>query len=353
MKHKIFYRIIAIVAMCITLFYTCNKNDDEASAGVEVTSVTLDKEFLTLPVGKTATFIATVLPENASNKGITWTSSDPTVVEAKNGWIAALRLGTATITATTKDGGKTASCHVTVTHEWEPEMVFVEGGTFMMGCTDDECFNWELPTHQVTVSSFSIGKYLITQKQWEFIVGRTIEEQAALTGCTALYGVGDDYPMYYLKWEDMQEFIQKLNDATGKQYRLATEAEWEFAARGGNKSKGYKYSGGDDIDVVAWHYDNSDGTSHPVGTKAPNELGIYDMSGNLSEWCNDWHSYYTEDAQINPQGPSEGAFHVYRNGSWVDKKFNNRTFRVSYRNDTSPNSGYPYLDFGFRVVLSH
>ena len=352
MKHKIFFRIIAITAMCITLFSTCNKNNDDGTfAGVEVTSVTLDKANLTLLVGKTATFTATVLPESATDKTVTWTSSDPTVVEANKGWIAALRPGTATITATTKDGGKTATCNVTVFSESELEMVLVEGGTFMMGCSDDECSVVELPTHQVTLSSFSIGKYPVTQRQWEIIMGSTVIELAESVGYPEyVFGVGDDYPMYWVSWNEAQEFIEKLNVITGKQYRLATEAEWEFAARGGNGSQGYKYSGSDDFDAVAWHSENSAGTSHPVGTKAPNELGIYDMSGGIWEFCNDRYGAYTDEAQTNPQGPTKGSFRVIRGGSWDEHVIFCRVAN-RMRGYISPDIRIP--DFGFRLALSN
>jgi formylglycine-generating enzyme required for sulfatase activity len=136
-----------------------------------------------------------------------------------------------------------------------------------------------------------------------------------------------------------------LNELTGKNYRLVTEAEWEYAARGGNKSRGYKYSGSNNLDAVAWYEDNSDYEMHPVGRKAPNELGIYDMSGNVWEWCYDWWGDYTDEPQIDPTGPEEGYSRVLRGGSfnWV---FSMKECRVSYRERNDP-----YYGAGFRIVL--
>jgi len=349
MNRKIYYLLIAIAAMCITLFATCKKDEkkNDVPDDVKVTSVSLDKDALALVVGETETLTATVLPEEAANKTVTWESSDPTVAEVVEGLITALKQGTATITVTTVDGNFSATCSVEVGENIEIEMILVEGGTFTMGCSDDECYERELPTHQVTVSSFQISKNLVTQKQWETIMGRTIAEQAELAGYPdGLYGVGDDYPVYYVSWDDAQKFIQKLNAATGKQYRLATEAEWEYAARGGNKSQGYKYSGSNDINEGAWYDENSELTTHPVGTKAPNELGIYDMSGNLWEWCHDRYGEYTDEAQTNPQGPAGGFNRVLRGGSWYSTAAD---CRVSDRGDFTPS--YRIFDYGVRLVL--
>jgi len=166
---------------------------------------------------------------------------------------------------------------------------------------------WEKPAHRVTVNSFSIGKYEVTQAQWKAIMGNSPS-----------HFKGDKLPVENVSWEEVQQFISKLNAKTGKQYRLPTEAEWEFAARGGNMSKGYKYSGSNNVETVAWHAFNSEDKTHAVGTKSPNELGIYDMSGNVYEWCNDWYSDYSNGAQTNPQGPASGSFRVGRGGSWSD-----------------------------------
>lgn len=227
--------------------------------------------------------------------------------------------------------------------ETEPEeiegMVFVRGGTFTMGCTDeqgDDCFDWELPSHQVTVSDFYIGKYEVTQKEWREVMGTNPS-----------YFTGDNLPVEQVSWDDVQEFITKLNEQTGKNYRLPTEAEWEFAARGGNQSQGYKYSGSDNADLVAWYYENSNGTTHAVGTKQANELGIYDMSGNVWEWCSDWYGGYTADSQVDPTGPVTGSGRVRRGGDWGS---NTRSLRVSDHSDYDPDSRSANL--GFRLACS-
>jgi len=166
-------------------------------------------------------------------------------------------------------------------------------------------------------------------------------------GTNPSYFQGDDLPVEMVSWDDAQEFFAKLNELTGKKYRLATEAEWEFAARGGKLSKNYKYSGGNDIDEVAWYYQNSGSTTHPNGTKKANELGIYDMSGNVWEWCNDYWGDYTDETQTNPQGPNEGSFRVFRGGSWPDDAPH---CRVSARHYANPYNRY--FNLGFRVALS-
>lgn len=221
------------------------------------------------------------------------------------------------------------------------EMVPVQGGTFTMGCTSEQgsdCDNDERPAHRVTVSTFYMSKYEITQKQWVEIMGSNPSNFR-----------GDNLPVEQVSWEDVQDFIRKLNLKTGKQYRLPTEAEWEYAARGGTKSKGYKYSGSNTLSTVAWYDDNSGSTTHPVGSKMPNELGLYDMSGNVWEWCGDWYGdrygNYGSSAQTNPAGPSSGSYRVLRGGSWFNIA---RNCRVSYRD-----ADYPYPRpgrIGFRLV---
>ena len=200
------------------------------------------------------------------------------------------------------------------------EMVRVEGGTFTMGATAEQgsdADSDEKPTHQVTLSSYSIGKTEVTQALWQ-----------AVMGSNPSYFKGSNLPVETVSWEDCQTFIRKLNALTGKNFRLPTEAEWEFAARGGNNSRGYKYSGSNTLSNVAWYDDNSSNKTHPVATKAPNELGIYDMSGNVYEWCNDWYDDYTSASQTNPTGPNSGLCRVGRGGSW---RANARYCRVSSR----------------------
>ena len=226
------------------------------------------------------------------------------------------------------------------------EMVFVEGGTFLMGCTSEQGGDCPYGNQLVTVSDFYISKYEITQGQWEAIMGTSIRQQRDKDNRGwPIYGEGANYPMYYVSWNDVQEFISRLNSLTGKQYRLPTEAEWEYAARGGKKSKGYKYSGSNFIEQVAWYSDNSGNTTHPVGSKQPNELGIYDMSGNVWEWCYDWYGAYGSGSQTNPVGPGSGAFRVFRGGSWLNIAAG---ILVSCRGKHTPSSRS--YNFGFRLV---
>lgn len=188
------------------------------------------------------------------------------------------------------------------------EMVRVEGGTFRMGATseqEDEADSDEKPVHSVTLSSYYIGKTEVTQALWQAVMGSNPSNFK-----------GSNLPVECVSWNDCQEFIQKLNRLTGRNFRLPTEAEWEFACRGGNNSRGYKYSGSNNLGSVAWYDDNSGGQTHPVATKAPNELGIYDMSGNVWEWCSDWYADYTSYSQTDPTGPHSGSGRVRRGGGW-------------------------------------
>ena len=219
------------------------------------------------------------------------------------------------------------------------EMIFVSGGSFTMGASvsDTYAFNDERPAHQVELSNFYIGKYLITQAQWVKIMG---------TNPSRIKGT--DLPVENISWNDVQEFLIKLNVSTGKKYRLPTEAEWEYAARGGCKSQRFKYSGSDDINKVAWYRGNAEGKTHPVGSKAPNELGIYDMTGNVYEWCQDFYSsrYYEGAPSQNPRGISSGLHHVLRGGSYhTDVDF----CHISNRNYNRPGRRYSY--YGIRLAL--
>ena len=186
------------------------------------------------------------------------------------------------------------------------EMVRVEGGTFRMGATseqEDEADGDEKLVHSVTLSSYYIGKTEVTQALWQ-----------AVMGSNPSHFKGADLPVEFVTWNECQEFIQKLNRLTGSNFRLPTEAEWEFACRGGNNSCGYKYSGSNNLGSVAWYDGNSGNQTHPVATKVPNELGIYDMSGNVWEWCSDWYADYTSYSQTDPTGPQSGSRRVDRGG---------------------------------------
>ena len=228
-------------------------------------------------------------------------------------------------------------------------MVYVEGGTFQMGATSEQgrdYYSDEIPVHSVTLSDYYIGKFEVTQGLWEKVMGTTIHEQRIKAGYSSTNGVGSDYPMYYVNWEEAQEFCTRLGQLTGKNYALPTEAQWEYAARGGVKSRGYKYSGSNTIGNVAWYSDNSSSSTRPVATKQPNELGLYDMSGNVWEWCSDWDGYYSSESQSNPTGPSTGSRRVLRGGSWG---YYAGGCRVSYRIGNYPS--YRNFNYGFRVVL--
>ena len=218
------------------------------------------------------------------------------------------------------------------------DMIKVEGGTFTMGATSEqgnEAYISERPAHQVTLSDYYIGETEVTQALWKAVMGRNPS-----------YNKSNSNPVELVFWNDCQKFIKKLNKLTGRTFRLPTEAEWEFAARGGNKSKGYKYAGSNSIDNVAWYLDNSISTTHAVKTKSPNELGIYDMSGNVYEWCQDRNGSYSSNAQTNPKGPSSGSNRVLRGGCWSSSAW---SCRVSNRNYCSPRYRSSY--YGLRLVL--
>ena len=209
------------------------------------------------------------------------------------------------------------------------DMVFVQGGTFSMGCTSEQnndCYNNEYPVIRVTVGDFYIGKYEVTQAQWKAVMGNNPS-----------YSKGDNLPVENVYWSDVQTFIRKLNEKTGKQYRLPTEAEWEYAARGGNKSRDYKYSGSDSPSEVAWFNSNSGNRTHPVGTKQPNELGIYDMSGNVLEWCADYWRENYGSAQVNT------SFRVNRGGKCISGQKGIRVADRGMRKDVE-------IYLGFRLA---
>ncbi len=223
-------------------------------------------------------------------------------------------------------------------------MVRVEGGTFTMGATAEQggdAWDDEKPAHQVTLSDYYIGKYEVTQAEWEAVMGKNP---------SYFKYKGDNRPVEQVSWKDCQEFINKLNSLTGLNFSLPTEAQWEYAARGGNKSRGYKYSGSNEIDAVGWYNTNSGSRTHPVGTKLANELGLYDMSGNVWEWCNDWYGSYSSSSQTNPAGPTSGSRRVRRGGSWISFAGNGR---VSRRDRCTPDSRYysRYDDLGLRLAV--
>ena len=235
-------------------------------------------------------------------------------------------------------------------------MKYVEGDRFIMGAQreghhwanfDSEAAGDETPPHFVTVSSFYMGETEVTQGLWEAVMGTTLEQLRDNENPEwPLRGIGADYPMYYVSWEDCQAFVSKLSALTGRTFRLPTEAEWEFAARGGKKSSGNKYSGSRHMGLAGWYYMNSASSSHPVKGKEANELGLYDMSGNVWEWCSDWFGAYERLPQTDPQGPDTGKERVLRGGGWA---YYASRCRVSFRYKFDPdhcNSSY-----GFRLVM--
>jgi formylglycine-generating enzyme required for sulfatase activity len=238
------------------------------------------------------------------------------------------------------------------TLSWEPEMVTVPGGTTTLNGTT------------VTIDTFSIGKYEITQKIWEEVMGYsgptstggTLSATTAYPGGSlympnAIWGDGDNYPVYYVSYDDIVNiFLPRLRTITGKNFRLPTEAEWEYAAKGGQQTHNYTYSGSNTIRNVAWHNDgdtNSNYKFHVVGKKLPNELGIYDMSGNVWEWCSDWYGCSTYPSSANnPTGASTGSYRVFRGGAWNYIPYD---CTVSFRSHNMPS--FRDYSLGFRLVL--
>ncbi|MBP7496147.1 MAG: formylglycine-generating enzyme family protein [Bacteroidales bacterium] len=224
------------------------------------------------------------------------------------------------------------------------DMILVEGGSFQMGQPDPDIGGIglskdEQPVHNVNISSFYLSKYEVTQKLWKDVMGNN---PAYFSGC-------DECPVEQVSWNDVQSFIAKLNSSTGLKYRLPTEAEWEYAAKGGNKSLAYLFSGSNTLVDVSWCWDNADKVTHPVGMKAPNELGLYDMTGNVWEWCYDWYvtDYYSSSSNDNPQGPNTGTIRVLRGGSWGNTDFNSRSAK-RFKN----NPGSKININGFRLAMS-
>ena len=225
-----------------------------------------------------------------------------------------------------------------ILQQLDNDMVRVVGSTFTMGATSEQdasANDNEYPAHEVTLNDFYICKFEVTQELWQ-----------AVKGSNPSSFTGNKRPVEGVSWKDCQDFIRKLNKKTGKQYRLPTEAEWEYAARGGNQSRSYKYSGSDSLDWVAWYMGSSEEPTYLVGQKAPNELGLYDMSGNVSEWCQDWLGNYGSGSQTNPTGPSKGSNHVIRGGGWCNDEDDCRT--------SSRNSGIPQFKYnclGLRLAM--
>ncbi len=232
-------------------------------------------------------------------------------------------------------------CETITVHGVTFNMIYVQGGSFTMGATSEQGTedpgSNEYPTHKVTLSDYYIGETEVTQELWCSIMG----------GSDPAVHQGMQKPVETVSWNDCQTFITELNRLTGKQFRLPTEAEWEYAARGGAYKSGYKYSGSNTVDDVAWYCENSNYTTQPVKQKQPNKLGIYDMSGNVHEWCHDVYGLYTEEAQTNPQGSNSSSDHVIRGGAWLNTT---NYCRVSYRYCYCVSQKNEYL--GLRLAMS-
>ena len=319
-----------------------------------VTGITLDKTSVSIAPGSTTQLTATVSPDNANDKSVKWNSSNTAVATVDNtGKVTAVKEGTATITVKSVSNSTVkATCLVTVDVDRTFtvggvtfKMKLVEAGTFQMGST---VYYDEEPIHSVTITKdYYMAETEVTQALWKAVTGYSPTSGGSAWSST--YGLGDNYPAYYISYEDVQSFITKLNSMTGEKFRMPTEAEWEYAARGGKKSKGYTYSGSDTAGDVAWYSDNSSNKTHPVKSKAANELGIYDMSGNVYEWCSDWYdfSYYSSSPQNDPTGPAtDKSYRVFRGGCW----FSDASYCCCADRDGFTPS-YRYYNIGFRLAL--
>ena len=303
---------------------------------VEPESIVLSQSNVTMNPGSTITLTATVYPANATNNTVTWISSKTTVATVSNGVVKAVAAGECDIIAICQN--VQARCHVTVKEENASETIFtvngvtfsmvpVEGGTFLMGtpATQTGSGTNERPQHFVTVSDYKIGQTEVTQELWVAVMG---SNPSAFPG-------DPQRPVDNVSWEMCQEFIDSLNRLTGMNFRFPTEAEWEFAAKGGNQSKGYIFAGSNTPAPVAWYSTNSGSKTQPVAQKEANELGLYDMSGNVCEWCSDWYVSYESYSSassvpvVNPTGPATGSYKMLRGGSWFEVA---KCCRSGYRN---------------------
>lgn len=249
--------------------------------------------------------------------------------------------GTDTEIGGPEDEGDGSNAYVETALGLDMKMIYVDSGSFLMGATEEQTqqgnfFYDEVPVHKVHLSPYYMAATEVTQAQWK-----------AVMNTESAYFKGDNLPVEQVSWADAMAFCEKLSEATGKKYTLPTEAQWEFAARGGNLGEGYVYGGSDSLGEVGWYGENIRiKPPHPVGEKNANELGLYDMSGNIWEWCQDWYrDYYSEEDAVNPQGPQQGSHRVTRGGSWGSGDWDCRVSRRSHADPGSRNR-----DLGFRVV---
>lgn len=288
---------------------------------VELKSITLENDYLMMRVDESRTMHVTLTPSNVDTQDLVWLSSDSNVAKIHEGVVTAVGPGVCEVMVQCQ--GKQATCKIAVlktviVNGVSFDMMPVEGGTFMMGAASGEfeAMSYESPQHKVTLSDYFIGLTEVTQEMWHSVMNYT----------PGHFKRNPKHPVENVSWEDCQEFIKKLNEMTGLRFHLPTEAQWEFAARGGNQSLGFKFAGGENINELGWYYINSGklgeddpnyGT-HDVALMKPNELNLYDMTGNVREWCNDYYSPYSAADQVDPQGPAIGSMVVYRGGSWND-----------------------------------
>jgi formylglycine-generating enzyme required for sulfatase activity len=351
-------RTAAITVSCTGITRTINVTQDAATLSVEPTTYNF------AAAGETSSaFTVTSNQSWTITDDADWLSTSITSGSGNTSFTATATANTSTTQRTAiitvAGGGGSRTINITQNGNQATqtiEMVLVRGGTFVMGCTSEQgsdCYENESPAHPVTLSDFYIGKYEVTRKEWYDIMGVNPSS-----------GLCSNCPVNLVSWNDIvgtsgasevingityyaNGFIYKLNQKTGKKYRLPTEAEWEFAARGGISSKGYKYSGSDTVDNVAWSINNNVGKTQAVGTKQANELGIYDMSGSVCEWCADWYGSYSSAVQTNPTGPTSGVLRVNRGGDWNNLA---RFTRVSSRSYHFPATLNGLI--GFRVACS-
>lgn len=320
--------MLFVIAMAFTACSGNGSNDDilsdiEQDKGINI-NIEISPTSLTIVNGDSTALAVKVQSSDTNDFRVTWSSSNTTVATVNDeGKVNALAVGEAIITvASVVDKTKKASCTINVKKPADTKTFTIEGVSFTMKAVEPGTFKMgsdtgnEQPVHEVTISKhYYMGETEVTQALWEAVMVRPVRDW------DYRYGKGDDYPAYCISYTDVQKFLSYLSNQTGVQFRLPTEAEWEFAARGGNKSKNYTFSGSNNFDEVAWCKDNSNSTTHPVKTKQANELGLYDMSGNLWEWCSDWYDDYSSSAVTDPTGPpTSGSIwgRVRRGGSWVN-----------------------------------
>lgn len=366
------YRTLFTLMTAVMLLSSCMKDIPDSLNGYTVSKGEKDSGIDTTPDGKylKVSLVSMSFGAPIGNDSFTITSNTSWTVTSDQSWCTVSSpsgLGNSSITVYVSENTSTGSRFATITvkagglsqiisvtqagsinidqsamtftvNGISFKMIRVDGGTFTMGATPEQgsdAVDKEKPTHSVTLSTYYIGETEVTQELWQAVMGNNpsiINESR--------------WPVERVNWNDCQDFITKLNSLTGYNFRLPTEAEWEFAARGGNNSRGYKFAGSNSIDVVAWYWDKSNDLAHNVAQKSPNELGLYDMSGNVWEWCQDWYGEYSSSSQSNPTGLTSGSYRVLRGGCWGSDAW---YCRVSTRLSYSP--GYSNFGLGLRLAL--